>query len=73
VPANPTEELWRFDLHDRVWEQQFPGGDPLVRLKRTNSARVAGAMYVFGGFDFVCEDAVTPRQIFNVDVYRFKP
>lgn len=72
-PQNPTEELWRFDLRDRVWEQQFPGGDPLARLKRTNSVRVGGAMYVFAGFDFVCEDAVTPRQLWNLDVYRFSP
>ena len=72
-PQNPTGELWRFDLHDRVWEQQFPGGDPLVRLKRINSARVAGAMYVLGGFNFVCEDPVTPHQIWNHDVYRFEP
>jgi Galactose oxidase, central domain len=72
-PQNPTEQLWRFDLHDRVWEQQFPGGDPLVRLKRTNSARVGEAMYVLGGFDFACEGPVTPHQIWNHDVYRFEP
>lgn len=72
-PQNPTEELWRFDLRDRVWEQQLPGGDPLARLKRTNSVRVGGAMYVFAGFDFVCDDAVTPRQLWNLDVYRVSP
>jgi N-acetylneuraminic acid mutarotase len=72
-PQNPNRELWRFDLRDRVWEQQFPDGSPLVRLKRTNSARVGDAMYVFAGFDFVCEDPVTPRQIWNLDVYRFEP
>jgi hypothetical protein len=72
-PQSPTDQLWRFDLRDRVWEQQFPRGAPLVRLKRTNSARVAGAMYVFAGFDFVCEDQVTPHQIWNHDVYRFTP
>src|SRR5262245_26886231 len=72
-PQHPTDQLWRFDLRDRVWEQQFPGGDPLVRLKRTNSARVGDAMYVFAGFDFVCEDPVTPHQIWNHDVFRFEP
>lgn len=72
-PQHPTEQLWRFDLRDRVWEQQFPGDDALVPLKRTNSARVAGAMYVFAGYDFVCQDGVTPNQIWNHDVYRFKP
>ena len=72
-PQHPTSELWRFDLHDRVWEQQFPRGDALVRLKRINSARVAGSMYVLGGYDFVCDDGVTPRQIWNHDIYRFTP
>lgn len=72
-PQNPNEELWRFDLRDRVWEQKFPAGDPLVRLKRTNAARVAGAMYIFAGFDFVCQDPVTPLQIWNQHVYRFEP
>lgn len=73
IPQHPTEQLWRFDLHRRVWEQQFPRGDALAHLKRTNSARVAGAMYVLAGFDFVCEDPVTPDQIWNHDVYRFTP
>jgi len=72
-PQHPTSELWRFDLRRRVWTQQFPGGDPLVRLKRINSARVADSMYIFGGYDFVCDDGVTPRQIWNHDVYRFTP
>jgi hypothetical protein len=72
-PQHPTEQLWRFDLRDRVWDRQFPGGDALVRLKRTHSARVAGAMYVFAGYDFVCQDGVTPNQIWNHEVYRFKP
>jgi len=72
-PQNPTEQLWRFDLRDRRWDQQFPHGDPLARLKRTNSARVAGAMYVFGGFDFACAGPTTPNQIWNHDVYRFEP
>jgi hypothetical protein len=72
-PQHPTSELWRFDLHDRVWTQQFPGGDPLARLKRINSARVAGSMYIFGGYDFACDGGVTPRQIWNHDVYRFTP
>ena len=73
IPQHPTEQLWRFDLRSRVWEQQFPRGDALAHLKRTNSARVAGAMFVFAGFDFVCEDPVTPNQIWNHDVYRLKP
>lgn len=72
-PQHPTDELWRFDLRDRVWERQFPGGDPLVRHKRINSARVAGAMYVFAGYDFVCDEAGAPHQIWNHDVYRFEP
>jgi N-acetylneuraminic acid mutarotase len=71
-PQNPTDELWRFDLDERTWERQFPGGDPLVRLKRTNAARVDGAMYVFAGFDFACVDGA-PQQIWNQDVYRFQP
>jgi hypothetical protein len=30
-------------------------------------------MYVFAGYDFVCQDGVTPNQIWNPDIYRFKP
>jgi hypothetical protein len=30
-------------------------------------------MYVFGGYDFVCNEGVTPRQIWNHDVHRFTP
>jgi hypothetical protein len=42
-------------------------------IRLSNSARVAGAMYVLAGYDFVCEDDGTPHQIWNHDVYRFKP
>jgi hypothetical protein len=73
VPQNPTDELWRFDLRRRVWEQLFPRGDARVPIKRTNSVRVGDAMYVFGGFDFRCVDAVTPAQLWNHDVFRFEP
>jgi len=69
---NPTEELWRFDLDAQEWSQLQPIGDPLARLKRTSAATVGGSMYIFGGFDFECNDGV-PEQIWNLDVYRFLP
>jgi hypothetical protein len=72
-PQNPTEQLWRFDLRDHRWRRLFPGGDPLARIKRINSARVAGAMYIVGGFDFRCDGPTTPNQIWNHDIYRFEP
>jgi hypothetical protein len=73
LPQNPTNELWRFDLHRRIWQQQFPAGDPRPRLKRTNSVRIGEAMYVFAGFGFECVDPVTPAQLWNHDVFRFEP
>jgi hypothetical protein len=73
LPQNPTHELWRFDLHRRTWEQQFPAGDPRPSLKRTNSVRIGEAMYVFAGFGFECVDPVTPAQLWNHDVFRFEP
>ena len=67
---NPTRELWRFDLHRRAWQQLAPGGDVLPRLKRVAGAQVGGQMYVFSGFDFVCENGVG-GQVWNTDVYRY--
>lgn len=68
---NPTEELWRFDLVKRVWTQVQPDGDPLVRLKRTNAAKVGNQMYIFAGYDFQCSGGNGPGQIWNLDVYSY--
>ncbi len=70
---NPTEELWRFDLVKRVWTQVQPDGDPLVRLKRTNAAKVGNQMYIFAGYDFQCSGGTGAGQIWNLDVYSYDP
>ncbi|GAA6616178.1 Kelch repeat-containing protein [Scytonema sp. NUACC26] len=72
-PQNPTEELWRFDLVKRIWTQVQPDGDPLVRLKRTNAAKVGNRMYIFGGYDFQCSNQTGLGQIWNLDVYSYEP
>lgn len=69
---NPTDELWSFDPRRRVWSPLIPKGAPLPRLKRTRGVGVRGSMFVFGGYDFACDDGL-PSQIWNTDVFRYQP
>lgn len=69
---NVTDDLWRFDLDDRVWVELDPHGRT-VPLKRTNAAVVDSALYIFSGFDFRCEHELDEGQIWNRDVYRYRP
>ncbi len=70
---NPTDELWRFDLDQRTWEPVTPGGDPTVPLKRTNAAVARDRVYVFGGYDWECDQLTDPGQVWNPHVYSYEP
>jgi N-acetylneuraminic acid mutarotase len=69
-PQNPTNELWRFDLTSRAWQQVKPTGVQPVRLKRQASATVGGKLYVVSGWDFQCPGQ---GQVWNTTTYSYAP
>lgn len=71
-PQNPTDEVWRLDLASNQWNKVALSGTP-TKLKRTNAAAVAGVMYIFSGYEFKCDAPTDPGQVWNTEVYAFRP
>ncbi|WP_163509708.1 Kelch repeat-containing protein [Fodinicola acaciae] len=72
-PQNPTNELWRFDLTSRTWDQLKPAGEPMPRIKRHAAGVINGRLYLVSGWDFSCPGGTGPGQVWNKNTYVFTP
>jgi N-acetylneuraminic acid mutarotase len=69
---NATRELWRFDLTQGEWKQVTPRGSRVPRLKRSRAVAVDATVYIFGGYDFTCENGVGV-QTWNDAMFAYRP
>lgn len=72
-PQSVGDDLWRFDLTSHVWQRIGAGGDALPRMKRTAATSANDKMYMFLGYDFICENNGKPGQIWIKNVYMYDP
>lgn len=72
-PQNVTDQIWKYDLNERVWSPVQAKGDAPLRLKRHRGAEVGNRLYFFSGYDFQCDGGEGPGQIWNLDVYTLEP
>jgi N-acetylneuraminic acid mutarotase len=72
-PQNPTNEVWRFDLAGKSWQQLKPEGEPVPRLKRHAAGVVGSRIYVVSGWDFQCANGTGPGQVWNKNTYVLTP
>jgi N-acetylneuraminic acid mutarotase len=69
---NPTNDLFYYDAQQGTWTKIVEATNTPEPVKRTAGVWAAGYLYVFGGFDFVCDSEDDPGQIWNETVYRLK-
>jgi len=70
---NPVDEVFRYKTGGNAgWTQLFPGGSP-GPLKRVASAVAGNTLYVWGGYNFICNaDRHGGFPVYNQDVYSMK-
>ena len=62
---NPSGNLWTFDADSTTWHETSSVGPA---LKRTVASAVGNKMFVFGGWDFECDNGVGRGQLWNHEV-----
>ena len=67
---SPVGETWVFSPETGTWRRSTVQGPS---LKRTVASVASGRMYVFGGYDFECDDGIGPGQLWNTDVIVISP
>jgi N-acetylneuraminic acid mutarotase len=68
----PVDDVFRYTANKDTWEELNVSGGP-GPLKRVSSTTIGNKFYVWGGFDFICdENQLNGFPVYNRDLYSFK-
>ena len=72
-PENPTDDIWRYHVITKEWEQLTVTGDPFLRVKDQGQASVVnGTIYLVGGYSCVPGASGKGERAYINDVYKLE-
>lgn len=72
-PQNLCNDIWRFHLTKRDWEQIEAKGDKTPAVKQAGAIVLNNKIYIVGGYNFINKDGKGPGQIWNEDTFVYAP
>jgi N-acetylneuraminic acid mutarotase len=68
----PVDDVFRYTSNKDTWEELTVKGGP-GPLKRVSSTSLESTLYVWGGYDFICdENQLNGHAVYNRDLYSWK-